>query len=188
MIYGIIKQDAQSVVMSNKIFELIVSNHFIAKDEMAQKKRIEGVLQHDVVQGGRLDMELVLKKFAQHYAEIFNDRDAEFIEREGRLLFLSYLKPLINGHGFYHIESQFTDTRRMDIVVDFGRDQFIIELKLWKGEAAHEKAYEQLDGYLTSKDASEGFLLTFDFRKGVKKDTYAKWVDYNGKRIFDVII
>ena len=76
----------------------------------------------------------------------------------------------------------------MDIVVDFGAEQFIIELKLWKGEAAHEKAYEQLAGYLSSKGAAEGYLLTFDFRKGVEKQPHAQWVDYDGKRIFDVLV
>ena len=103
-------------------------------------------------------------------------------------MFLSYLKPLINGRGFYHIESQFTDLRRMDIVVDFGREQFIIELKLWKGEAEHKRAYEQLVGYMSSKGFSTGYLLTFDFRKGVNKQSYAKWVDFSGMRIFDVVV
>ena len=186
--YGIIKEADQSVVVSNRIFELIICNHFIAKDEELPKKRIDGVLQSDVTNGGQFNMELCLRKFARHYSEIFSDRDAEFIEREGRLLFLSYLRPLINGLGFYHIESQFTDLRRMDIVVDFGLDQFIIELKLWKGEAEHNKAYEQLAGYLDSKGFQTGYLLTFDFRKGVTKQPYAKWADFGGKRIFDVVI
>ena len=145
-------------------------------------------MQDDVAEGGRFDMELCLRKFAEHYAEMFSERDAEFIEREGRLLFLSYLKPLINGQGFYHIESQLTDLRRMDIVVDFGRDQFIVELKLWKGESEHNKAYEQLVGYMDGKGFSTGYLLTFDFRKGVNKQPYAKWVDFDGKRIFDVVV
>ena len=43
----------------------------------------------------------------------------------------------------------------MDIVVDFGSEQFIIELKLWKGEASHEKAYEQLAGYMDSKASGQ---------------------------------
>ena len=186
--YGIIKDEEQSVTVANRIFELLICDYFMAKDEEWQKKRVTGVLQRDVVDGGRLDMELALRKFAEHYAEIFNERDADFIEREGRLLFLSYLKPLINGQGFYHIESQLTDLRRMDLVVDFGDEQFIIELKLWKGEAAHEKAYEQLAGYLDSKGAQVGYLLTFDFRKGVNKQPYAQWVDFEGKRIFDVLL
>jgi len=186
-IYGIIKKADQSAVVSNRIFELAICNYFIAKDEELPKRRITGILQDDVVADGRFDMELCLKKFAEHYAEMFSERDAEFIEREGRLLFLSYLKPLINGQGFYHIESQLTDLRRMDIVVDFAREQFVVELKLWKGEAGHKKAYEQLADYLGSKGFSTGYLLTFDFRKGKNKQPCAKWMDFGGKRIFDVI-
>lgn len=186
--YGIIRDTGQGIAVSNRIFELAICDYFISKDEELPNKRIKGVLQFDVVTGGRFDMELCLRKFAAHYAEIFNEHDAEFIEREGRLLFLSYLKPLINGQGFYHIESQFTDMRRMDIVVDFAREQFIIELKLWHGESGHEEAYKQLASYLESKNAPAGYLLTFDFRKGVNKRRSAQWVDYDGRRIFDVVI
>ena len=187
-IYGIIKEVEQSVLVSNRVFELAICNYFIAKDEEAPTRRITGVLQDDVLDGERFDMELCLRKFAEHYAEMFSARDAGFIEREGRLLFLSYLRPLINGRGFYHIESQLTDLRRMDLVVDFGSEQFIIELKLWKGEAEHHKAYEQLAGYLESKSRPSGYLLTFDFRKNKNKQPYAQWVDFNGKQIFDVVI
>jgi len=187
-IYGYLKaNDRKKVRVANKIFEICMYNYFVSKDTTSFK-RITGIIQDDVVADGRFDMELCLRKFAEHYAEIFNERDTEFIEREGRLLFLSYLKPLINGQGFYHIESQFTDLRRMDIVVDFGAEQYIIELKLWKGEAAHTKAYEQLAGYLDSKGLSSGYLLTFDFRKGAIKQPYAKWVDFGGKQIFDVVV
>ena len=72
--------------------------------------------------------------------------------------------------------------------MDFGSEQFIIELKLWKGEAEHQKAYEQLLGYMDGKGFSAGYLLTFDFRKGVSKQPYAKWVDFSGRRIFDVVV
>jgi len=189
LMYGFIKNDEYNrIKVGNRIFELRLSNYFASKEATSNGRRTANVLQSDVVAGGRFDMELCLRKFAEHYAEIFNERDAEFIEREGRLLFLSYLKPLINGQGFYHIESQLTDLRRMDLVVDFNKEQFIIELKLWKGEAAHEKAYEQLAGYLDGKNTQTGYLLTFDFRKGVNKEPHAKWVEYEGKRIFDVLL
>ncbi|MDR2713625.1 MAG: GxxExxY protein [Clostridiales bacterium] len=141
------------------------------------------------MKNGRFDMELALRKFGDHYAEIFSERDHKFLEKQGRLIFLTYLKPLINGQGFSHIESQFTDLRRMDIVVDFGYDQFIIELKIWHGDSLHQEAYEQLLGYMESKKASTGYLLTFDFRKEANKQRYAKWVGFNNsKRIFDVIL
>ena len=94
----------------------------------------------------------------------------------------------MNGQEFYHIESQFTDLRRMDVVVDVGRDQFIIELKLWKGEAARDRAYEQLLGYMDSKKADKGYLLTFDFRKEKNKERKAEWVRVGDRLIFDVIV
>ena len=188
VIFGFLKaNNGNKVCIANRVFELQLHNYFVSKKKTSPK-RITGVLQRDVVDNGRFDMELCLRKFAAHYAEIFNEHDAQFIEREGRLLFLSYLKPLINGQGFYHIESQFTDLRRMDLVVDFGLDQFIIELKLWKGEEEHKKAYAQLSDYLEHKDHSTGYLLTFDFRKSAKSKPYAKWVNFDGKRIFDVVV
>ena len=186
--YGFLKEnELGKVKVANRVFEIRMYNYFVSKGATSTRQ-ITGVLQLDVVDGNRFDMELCMRKFAEHYAEMFNEHDAEFIEREGRLLFLSYLKPLINGQGFYHIESQLTDLRRMDIVVNFAREQFVIELKLWKGEAAHEKAYEQLAGYLDSKGLASGYLLTFDFRKNETKQPRAEWVDFGDKRIFDVVI
>jgi len=174
------------VAVSNKIFEALMTDYFISKD-LRKARRIINILQHDVIYEGRFDMELCLRKFAEHYAEIFSESDVVFLERHGRLLFLSYLKPLINGQGFYHIESQFTDLRRMDVVVDFGSQQFIVELKLWRGKQYQSEAYEQLCAYLDSKHTDEGYLLTFDFRKR-DKIRRAEWININGKKIFEVMV
>ncbi|MCL2159592.1 MAG: AAA-like domain-containing protein, partial [Oscillospiraceae bacterium] len=109
------------VIISNKIFELLMTDYYIARD-LRSKTQITGIFHKDVIKDGRFDMELCLRKFAEHYGEIYNASDIEFFERHGRLIFLSYLKPIINGGGFWHIESQLTDSRRMDIVVDYGRE------------------------------------------------------------------
>jgi hypothetical protein len=62
-----------------------------------------------------------------------------------------------------------------------------VELKLWHGDKKHEDAYRQLWEYLDAKGFNEGYLLTFDFRKE-EKQTKAEWVEFQGKRIFDVVI
>jgi hypothetical protein len=188
--YGIIQRDKQynRIAISNRIYEIILADYFISKDEASKDRKTADILVRDVVKESRFDMELCLRKFAEHYAEIFNANDIEFLERHGRLIFLSYLRPLINGNGFYHIESQFTDLRRMDIVVDYGRDQFIIELKLWKGEKAERKAYDQLLGYMESKRAKTGYLLVFNFNKEENKERKAEWLEIDGKKIFEVIV
>jgi hypothetical protein len=186
-IYGIIRESNRDVCVANRIFELVISDYFISKDEESNRS-IQSVLQYDVVRGGAFDMELCMRKFAEHFEEIYSEYDAGFLERHGRLLFLSYLKPLVNGQGFYHLESQFTDLRRMDIVVDFGRQQFIIELKVWRGEQYQAEAYDQLCSYLESKHADEGYLLTFDFRKRRNKGHKMEWIEFKGRRIFDLVI
>lgn len=188
--YGFLRKQSNGrdrVAISNKIFELLMTDYFISED-LGDSRRITGVLHVDVIRDGRFDMELCLRKFAEHYSEIFNESDVEFLERHGRLLFLSYLRPLINGQGFYHIESQFTDLRRMDIVVDFGYRQFIIELKLWRGQQYQMEAYMQLCGYLESKHVDTGYLLTFDFRSEGNRVHKAEWLEVDGKRIFDVMV
>jgi RecB family endonuclease NucS len=76
----------------------------------------------------------------------------------------------------------------MDIVVDFNKDQFIIELKLWRGEASKEKAYKQLLDYMNSKNANIGYLVIFDFRKNVTKEQRSEWVQIGNKKIFCVMV
>jgi hypothetical protein len=193
--YGFISLDEQgNAAISNKIFEIIMTDYFISEEDDANKSAeyVCGGLFQEIVKSSGFDMELCLRKFAEHYEEQYTERDMAFYERHGRLLFLSFLKPLVHGYGNFYIESQFTDMRRMDIVVDFRGRQFIIELKLWRGEKARENAYTQLLSYMNSKKLSEGYLLTFDLRKGQSRETKAEWVEIDDddatKRIFDVIV
>ncbi|MDR3171969.1 MAG: hypothetical protein LBU17_10140 [Treponema sp.] len=76
----------------------------------------------------------------------------------------------------------------MDIVVDYNREQFIVELKIWHGEAGHEAAYDQLAGYLRSKGAKQGYLVTFDLRKRANRDPREDWVNLGDLRLFDVVL
>ena len=182
-------ENNRGAVISNKMFEACFTDYFVSKKEYSPNgKRVPGVIYKDVIRDGKFDMAMCLCKFAEHYDETYSMYDKPFLERNGRLLFLAFLVPLLNGRGFYHIESQLTDQRRMDIVVDFEKEQYIIELKLWKGEAANEKAYEQLLGYMETKNANAGYLLSFDFRKEKTGSYKAKWVEAAGKKIFDVVV
>ena len=191
--YGYIKKGrngSEKTLVSNRIFEMRLANYFVSKDLDTKhpNRRQPGVIYQDVIKDGSFDMEMCLRKFAEFYREIYTQEDEVFLERHGRLLFLSYLKPLLNGQGFYHIESQFTDMRRMDIVVDFEQEQFIVELKIWRGSACMERAYDQLLGYMKGKNLKEGYLLTFDFRKNRGNEFKAEWVTLDGMRIFDVVV
>jgi hypothetical protein len=87
------------------------------------------------------------------------------------------------------LESETRDGERTDVIVDYNSEQFIVELKLWRGDVAHEAAYDQLASYLESKSKNTGYLLTFDFRKEQNTGKpQAKWVEHNGKKILDIMV
>jgi len=186
LIFGIFSQNSNLLSIHNKIFELRLCNYYISLKETG-KERVPKGFSADVIENGKLNMPLAIKKFMNHYYELYNKSKASFLESECRLLFLTYMKPLINGNGFYHIESETRDSKRMDVIIDFGTEQFIVELKIWHGEQKHEKAYEQLIEYLNSKNKSEGYLLTFDFRKRKAKKPSAKWVRKGKKKFLDCL-
>jgi hypothetical protein len=185
--FGYFKDENNQTQISNKIFEMRIYNYFISESETSGGAIVRQPAKSEITENGGFNMELCLRKFAQHYAEIFKLKDADFMEHHGGLLFLTYLKPLINGEGFCHIESQ-TNDFKIDIIVDYGSEQFIIELKIWHGQKLHEAAYSQLANYLKIKNADKGYLLTFDFRKEKNKERKTEWIEVNGKKIFDVVV
>ncbi|MDR2394296.1 MAG: AAA-like domain-containing protein [Treponema sp.] len=194
MMFGFVVSRGGKIQIANPIFERWITDYFLSKDARRQdNKEVKGVFKYDVVKEGRFDMELCLRRFAKHYRQIFTRKDAAFLERHGRLVFLSFLTPLINGEGFYYIESETTDALRMDLVISYGTEEFIIELKTWRGEAAHGAGYEQLAEYLHRRGRKEGYLLTFDFRQKSHRNPREAWLQVsregNGAlRIFDVIL
>jgi len=186
--YGYFKEVEGRVKISNKIFEMRISEYFIGKAQF-EKFKAEAVLPtlyNDVVQNNRFNMQLCLEKFAKYYHQYYSEKDDKFLERECRFIFLFFMSPILNGRGYAHIESQFTDDRRMDVVINYQAQQFVIELKIWYGYAKHEEAYDQLLGYMNKKKLDEGYLLTFDFRKNRKSKQ--EWLEINNKKIFDIMV
>ena len=80
------------------------------------------------------------------------------------------------------------DGRRMDIIVDYANEQFIIELKIWRGEAYRENAHAQLLGYMEAKKMTQGYLVIFDVRQDRNKELGACWLDIDGKQIFEAVM
>jgi hypothetical protein len=187
--FGIIENRSGLVAIHNRIFEVRITNYFISEREEVECRAISSSLINMVRDKDNFDMPFFLEKFANHYYEIYNNKDIKFLERECRLLFVTYLKPYINGAGNYYLESEIRNSERTDVIIDYGSEQFIVELKLWYGEVAHENALDQIANYLDSKNKDIGYLLTFDFRKeqNVGKPQI-RWVEHRGKKILDVMV
>jgi len=188
-IFGIVEKRGTLVAIHNRIFEVRITNYFASEKEMERNRIIPSSIINLVAGKEKFDMPLFLEKFTNHYYEIYHNKDIDFLERECRLLFITYLRPYINGTGFYHLESETRDGERTDVIIDYLSEQFVVELKLWYGDVAHDDAFEQIAGYLESKNKDVGYLLTFDFRKtGNVGKPQIGWVEHKGKRILDVMV
>ncbi len=173
-------------MIHNLIFEEALFVYFGNKTMREQGTKISPFVLN-YVQNGKLNMEHVVTRFRDLMREEYRESTEPFLEKEGRLLFLTFLKPIINGIGFYYVEPQTRDNRRMDLVVTYDKQEYIVELKIWHGDKYEELGRDQLSAYLATRGMEEGYLVTFDFSKN-KQDTEPQWIEWNGKRIFEVIV
>jgi hypothetical protein len=118
-----------------------------------------------ITNDGELNMNLIMSKFQQLIESEYRKSDENFIEKQGRLLFLCFLKPIINGTGHYVVEPQTRDDKRMDIIVFYGAKEYIIELKIWHGEKRLNDGVAQISEYLDMRHQKEGWLIAFSFNK-----------------------
>jgi AAA-like domain len=184
MLYGIFANREGQLAIHNRIYQEVITSKMSFK-----AMRLNGSMlqRHDDgfwLPGNHLDMRKVLLKFQEMMREEQSKKYEEFIEREGRLLFLAFLKPVLNGHGYALKEPQISDEKRLDVFVAYHERRYVVELKLWYGQQAHENGLDQLTAYLDSMGLDEGYLLIFDHRK--TKQWADKEVVWKGKKIFIV--
>ena len=185
--FGFITERDGQAVIANRIFETRLYNLFLSEEMTKSSIYQTGELEKNhFIKNGMLDMELVLKKFVQHFHDIYGKSTVKFVEENGRRIFLLYLKPIINGVGNYYIEAQTRDQTRTDIIVDYLGNQFVIEIKIWRGEAYHRRGEKQLAEYLDYYHLDYGYLLSFNFNKN--KKTEIKEIAIGNRTILEVVV
>ena len=126
------------------------------------------------------------KHFISSYTEICGPLEDRFLEKDGRELFLLYLKPIINGTGNYYIEAQTRDQTRTDVIIDYLGVRYIIEMKIWHGDSYNKRGEDQLCEYLDYFGLNTGYMLSFNFNK--KKKTGINIVTIRNKVLFEAVL
>lgn len=163
--FAFVKEENGVLQIANRIFETRLYNYFTAKEQMDVLFRQGQLDKAQFVHDGMLDMRHLLERFVSHFEEIYGTHPQQFIESDGRKLFLLYLRPIINGIGNYYIEAQTRDERRMDVVIDYLGHRYVIELKIWHGEEYNRRGEEQLADYLDFYKLKTGYMLSFNFNQ-----------------------
>ena len=188
MMYGFLKEENGSVVIANRIFETRLYNAILTTKKM-QETSIYKAGEWDknqFIQDGQLNMEKILEKFILHFNDIYGSQPDKFKEEDGRKLFLLYLRPIINGTGNYYIEAQTRDQKRTDVIVDYLGKQYIVELKIWRGEEYNKEGEKQIAEYLNYYHLDKGYLLSFNFNKN--KQPGMKTIQVNGKTVIEAVV
>ena len=186
LMFGFLKEENGHVTIANRMFEMCLINLFMSEESGGDVYARGGSDRIGFIRDGMLDMELVLRKFVEYFTEICGDKDERFIEKQGRKIFLIYLKPIINGTGNYYIEAETRDERRTDVIVDYKGEQFIVELKIWHGNEYNERGEQQLTDYLDYYHKDKGYMLSFNFNKN--KETGVREVKAGKKTIVEGVV
>ena len=186
--YGLIKNDNNTVAVANRTFETMLYNLFTSEDELNNNIFFKNgsMDKSQFIKNGKLDMTAVLSGFIRTYTEVFGKLEDRFKEKDGRELFLLYLKPIINGTGNYYIEAQTRTQTRTDVIVDYLGEQHIIELKIWRGPRYNTEGEKQISEYLEYFGIDKGYMLSFNFNK--KKEQGIKEVEINGKKLIEATV
>ena len=97
-----------------------------------------------------------------------------------------YLKPIINGTGNYYIEAETRNRERTDVVVDYRGEQFVIEMKIWRGNAYHTRGEKQLTDYLDYYHLKKGYMVSFCFHQ--KKEPKVEEILLGDKVLVEAVV
>lgn len=186
--FGFLKEGNGNLKIANRIFETRLYNYFLTQPG-AQKGAVYQLAtleKNQFIQNGQLDVRRILEKFAEHFDDIYGEQNQKFYEADGRRYFLLYLKPIINGVGNYYVEAQTRNQERTDLIIDYCGIQYIIELKVWRGNAYNERGEEQLMDYLDYYHLKKGYMLSFNFNK--KKETGVKEIVLGDKILIEAVV
>jgi hypothetical protein len=163
--YGIFKNEDGKLKIHNRIYEQRIYDYLSSLIEVSTDLSFYNEKSKFINSDGTLDIRKVLVKFQEFMKHEYSEKREAFLEADGRLIFLAFLSPIINGVGFAFKEVQGGEEKRFDIVITYEKKVYILELKIWHGEEYNNKGLQQLGEYLEQYGLQEGYLLIFDFRK-----------------------
>ncbi|MCQ2197164.1 MAG: AAA-like domain-containing protein [Bacteroidaceae bacterium] len=174
-----------------RIMETRIYEYFMAEEYESEIYTAGSIEKPQFIKGDGLDMPLLLQKFSEHFNEIFRTEDGtmdtKFVEKQGRKQFQLYIRPIINGTGHYYVEAETRDETRTDLIINYNNHEYVIELKIWRGDSYNNKGENQLFEYLRLKKQKTGYLVSFCFNKG-KTPGLLPSVEQDGCTLIEVIV
>lgn len=186
--YGFICNDHNTIVVSNRIFEMRLYAYYIGTSDRYNDLK-QSASEHKSIfvdNDGWLDVPKIMEHFIREHNRIHGEQTEKFLEEEGRERFVTYVSAIINGTGTYSIEEQTRTRKRMDVVIHYLGRRYVIELKIWHGQRYNAEGEQQILDYLDYFGLDTGYLLSFNFNK--KKEPGVHRVKVGNRTLFEGIV
>ncbi len=153
---GLVSKASGNLAIANPIYQEIIPAVLASKFQVSIVQESSWYLNQD----GSLNIHKLLTAFTQFFRENSQAwlEDFNYKESGPHILMLAFLQRVINGGGRIHREYAL-GKKRLDLLVQWKQQLFVIELKIKYGEDTLAKGLEQTAHYA---GAHEGHLLIFD--------------------------
>ena len=173
---GLVIKKRNTPMVANPIYKEVLARHltFSTQDAIPEPE-----WQWEKTDGS-LDMDTLLKEFQNFWrknSEIWEQK-SDYTEAFPHLLLMAFLQRILNGGG--RIEREYAAGRgRMDLVVEYNKRIYIIEIKLIQTyntpEEVRKEGIAQIIKYRNSIDsAALAYLMIFDRRDSAKNLSWDK--------------
>lgn len=92
-----------NISIANRIIQMLFSYRFISEEKVKLFHITESFDRSKYFKSGKLNMECILNGFIDHFNNYYNSKN-KFLEEYGRFIFMSFLRPIINGIGHFYME------------------------------------------------------------------------------------
>jgi hypothetical protein len=166
---GLIKQD--SIEIANPIYREIIPRVLVRDTQKAIHKLYPNTTWY-LNRDHSLNMSELLKNFTQFFRENSQAWGMQFQYQESmpHLLLMAFLQRVVNGGGTICREYAL-GRKRVDLLVLWQQQCFVIELKVKHGEETLAQGLDQTTQYMDTVNATEGHLVIFD------RDPTKSWDD-----------
>jgi len=157
---GLIKKDEhKNLIIANPIYKEVIPRELTHAIQASMVQQTAWYLNVD----GTLNMQKLLENFVQFYRE--NSEvlvpNMGYQEAGPHLLLMAFLQRVINGGGKIHREYAL-GRRRVDVLVEFKGQRFVIETKIDYGPKTLAEGLAQTADYMDKNNSAEGHLMVFD--------------------------
>lgn len=161
---GLITQ--KGIKIANPIYQEVIPRALVYTKQESMQETVPGIASYQ-----NPDKSLNMHKLLSAFTQFFRVNSAmwlaqiDYPESAPHLLLMAYLQRVVNGGGKIHREYAL-GRKRVDLLVEFGSQRIIIEMKINRGKQTIPEGLEQTAGYMDTSNATEGHLLIFDQTPG----------------------